>query len=90
MKAIHDRIIIRPLMEITQTASGISIPVMGGSKIGRVVSVGKGRLLDNGEYSPPDLKEGDTVIVGQFSEMQNEDGVFWVTTEKDILGVLEP
>lgn len=87
--AIHDRIILKPILEITQTAGGITIPFVGNSKIARVVSVGQGRLLDNGEFKKPDVKEGDTVIVGQYSELQNEDGIFWTTTEKDILGILE-
>lgn len=90
MKALHDRIILEPIPEITQTAGGIAIPSGLPSKMARVVSVGRGKLLDNGTYRKPDLKEGDTVLVNQFSELQNEDGIFWVCTESEILGIVEP
>src|SRR5690242_20573060 len=88
MLAIHDRIILEPILETTQTASGILLPLAGNSKVARVVSVGRGKLLDNGTYRKPDLKEGDTVLVNQFFELQNEDWVFLVTTEAEILGVV--
>lgn len=90
LKSIHDRIILEPLPETTETASGIRIPLGLPNKMARVVSVGKGKLLDNGTYRKPDLKEGDTVLVNQFSELQNEDGIFWVCTESEILGIVEP
>ena len=90
LKSIHDRIILKPIMEMAQTAGGITIPFAGTSKMGRVVAIGKGRLLDDGSYKTPEVKVGDTVLVNQFSELQNEDGLFWVTTEKDILGVIDP
>lgn len=90
MQAIHDRLILKPIVENTETSGGILIPIMGDSKIARVVAVGKGKMLDDGTYKKPDLKEGDTVLVNQFSELQNEDGVFWVTTENEILGILDP
>lgn len=89
MKPIHDRIILSPILESTETAGGIYIPFAGTSKMGRVVSVGKGKLLDDGSYRTPSVKPGDAVMLSQFSELQNEDGVFWICTEKDILGVLE-
>ena len=89
MHATHDRLILKPIMENTETAGGIIIPSGLPSNLATVVSVGKGRLLDNGTYQKPDVKEGDTVLVGQYSELQNEDGLFWVCTEKEILGIVE-
>lgn len=89
MKALHDRIILSPILESTETAGGIYIPFAGTSKMGRVISVGKGKLLDDGSYRAPSVKPGDAVMLSQFSELQNEDGVFWICTEKDILGVIE-
>lgn len=89
MQAIHDRIILEPIPESTETASGILIPTGLPSKMARVISVGKGKLLDTGEYQKPSVNPGDTVIVNQFSELQNEDGIFWVTPESEILGVVD-
>lgn len=88
MQALHDRILLSPLPETTTTAGGIVIPSGMPSKMARVVSVGQGKLLDNGEYQKPEVKPGDTVLVNQFSELQNEDGIFWVTTEAEILGIV--
>lgn len=89
LRSIHDRILLQPIPEVTETSGGIVIPSGLPSKMARVVSVGKGKLLDDGSYRKPDVKEGDTVLVNQFSEIQNEDGLFWVCTEKEILGVVE-
>jgi len=89
LNAIHDRVILEPIPEATETAGGILIPLAGPSKMGRVVSVGKGKLLDDGTYRPLQVKPGDRVLVNQFSELQNEDGIFWTCTEKEILGIIE-
>ena len=89
MLAIHDRIILEPIPESAETASGIRIPIGLPSKMARVISVGKGKLLENGTYRKPQVKPGDTVLINQFSELQNEDGIFWVTTEAEILGIVD-
>jgi chaperonin GroES len=56
-----------------------------------VLSVGPGRLLDNGNRVELDLKAGDTVLFAKYSgtEFKLDDDDLLVLSERDILAVIE-
>jgi chaperonin GroES len=58
---------------------------------GEVMAVGKGKILDNGDVRPMDLKVGDTVLFGKYSgtEVKMGDDEILVMREEDIMGVIE-
>ncbi|RLD12968.1 MAG: co-chaperone GroES, partial [Caldiserica bacterium] len=69
LKPIGDKIVVEPEKEEEVTKSGIVLPDTAKEKPqkGKVVAVGPGKILDNGERSPMEVKEGDTVIYSKYA-----------------------
>ncbi len=93
IRPLHDRIIVRRLEEERKSAGGIVIPDTAKEKPvqGLVLAVGKGRILENGEVRPLDVKTGDKVLFGKYSgtEVRVNDEELLVMREEDIMGVIE-
>ncbi len=93
IRPLHDRIIVRRLEEERKSAGGIVIPDTAKEKPvqGQVLAVGKGRILENGEVRPLDVKTGDKVLFGKYSgtEVRVNDEELLVMREEDIMGVIE-
>lgn len=93
MRPLHDRVIIKRLEEEKKTAGGIVIPDSATEKPirGEVVAAGKGKILENGEVRPLDVKKGDKVIFGKFSgtEVKVDGEDLLVMREDDIMAVLD-
>lgn len=93
IRPLHDRVIVRRLEEETTSAGGIVIPDTAKEKPvqGEVVAVGKGKITENGEIRPLDVKPGDKVLFGKYSgtevKLGNEE--LLVMREEDIMGVIE-
>jgi chaperonin GroES len=93
VKPLEDRILIKPLDPETKTASGIYLPESAKEKPmqGKVVAVGPGKLLDNGERIQPSVKKGDTVVFGKYAgtEIEIKDATHLIIRESELLGVIE-
>ncbi len=93
IRPLHDRVIVRRKEEERTTASGIIIPDAATEKpvLGEVLSVGKGKILENGDLRPLDVQVGDTVLFGKYSgtEVKIDGEELLVMREEDIMGVLE-
>lgn len=93
VRPLQDRIIVQRIEEEEKTQGGIIIPDAAKEKPqqGKVVAVGKGKVLDNGSRVEPDVKEGDTVLFGKYagSEVKVDGVEYLIMREDDILGVLE-
>jgi len=93
VRPLHDRVIVRRLDEEEKSAGGIIIPDSAKEKPiqGRVIAVGKGKSLENGDVRPLDVKEGDTVIFSTYAgtEIKLDGEAFLMMREDDILGVIE-
>lgn len=93
VKPLEDRILIKPIEPETKTASGIYLPESAKEKPmqGKVVAVGPGKLLDNGERATPTVKKGDTVVFGKYSgtEIEIKDVTHLIVRESELLGVIE-
>jgi chaperonin GroES len=93
IRPLHDRVIVKRAEEETKSPGGIVIPDTAAEKPirGEVTAVGKGKILDNGEVRPPDLKAGDKVLFGKYSgtevKVNGED--LLVMREDDIMAVIE-
>jgi len=75
------------------TAGGIVIPDTAAEKPirGEIMAAGKGKILENGEVRPLDVKVGDKVLFGKYSgtEIKLNGQDLLVMREEDIMGVLE-
>lgn len=93
IRPLHDRVIIRRVEEERKTAGGIVIPDSAAEKPirGEVVAAGKGKILENGQVRPLDVKVGDSVLFGKYSgtEVKVEGEELLVMREEDIMGVIE-
>ena len=93
VKPLEDRILIKPLEADTQTAAGIYLPESAKEKPqqGKVVAVGPGKLLDNGERIKPAVKKGDTVVYGRYSgtEIEIKNIKHLIVRESELLGLIE-
>ncbi len=93
IRPLHDRVIVKRLDEEKKTASGIVIPDTAAEKPdqGEVMSVGKGKMNDEGRVVPLEVKAGDRVLFGKYSgqTVQVKGDELIVMREEDILGVVE-
>jgi len=89
---LHDRILVRRIEEGETTRGGIIIPDSAKEKPqeGEVVSVGKGKINEEGKVRPLDVKDGDRILFGKYSgteiKLDNED--FIIMREEEVLGIL--
>jgi len=93
LKPLGDRVIVKQSEAEEKTASGILLPDSAKEKPtkGKVLSVGPGKLDDNGKHMEIGLRANDVVYYGKYSGTEVEvDGTKYVILrESDILGVLE-
>ena len=92
IKPLGDRVVVQIEQQEEKSASGIFLPDSAKEKPsqGRVVAVGSGAVLANGERSPMDVAVGDVVIFSQYggSEVKYNGVEYLVLRESDILAVL--
>lgn len=92
IRPLHDRVLVMRSEEERKSAGGIVIPDSATEKPskGKIVAVGKGKILENGEIRPLDVKVGDIVLFGKYSGTEVKiDGVdYLVMREEDIMGVI--
>ena len=93
LRPLADRVVVKVLESEEKTKGGIFLPDTAKEKPqqAKVVSVGPGKTLDNGNKSQVDVKEGDVVLFAKYSGTEVKvDGVeYLVIAEKDILAVVE-
>jgi len=93
VRPLHDRVIVRRLDEEEMSAGGIIIPDTAKEKPveGEVVAAGKGKILENGDVRPLDVKAGDKVIFSKYAgtEIKLDGKELMMMREDDILGVIE-
>jgi chaperonin GroES len=90
---LQDRVIVKRIEEEEKTKGGLIIPDTAKEKPqeGKIVSVGKGKLNEDGKIMPLDVKVNDRVLFGKYSGTEiNIDGEeHLIMREEDILGIIE-
>lgn len=68
IRPLGDKVVILPMEEETKTAGGLFLPDSSKKKPteGKVVAVGKGRILENGKHNSLPVKVGDIVVYGKY------------------------
>lgn len=93
VRPLHDRIIVRRIEEGEQKVGGIIIPDTAKEKPqqGKVIAVGKGKVKDDGQVTPLDVKADDLILFGKYSgqEIKLDGEEFLIMREDEVLGVLE-
>ncbi|MEJ2060737.1 MAG: co-chaperone GroES [Gammaproteobacteria bacterium] len=93
LRPLHDRVIVKRMEEERTTAGGIVIPDSATEKPirGEIMAVGNGKIMENGDVRPLDLKVGDKVLFGKYAgtEVKVEGEELLVMREEDIMAVIE-
>ncbi len=93
IRPLHDKVLIKRLDLSETTEGGIIIPDTAAEKPqqAEVVAVGRGKILENGDVLPLDVKKGDRVIFGKYSgsevSLGGED--YLILSESEILAVID-
>ena len=93
IRPLHDRVIVKRLEEERMSAGGIVIPDSAAEKPvqGKVIAVGKGKILEDGSVRALDVKVGDKILFGKYSgsEVKVDGEELLVMREEDLLAVIE-
>ena len=92
LKPLGDRIIIELVESEEKTASGIVLPDSAKEKPqeGKVIAVGTGRVLDNGERVALEVSVDDRIIFSKYAgtEVKYDGKEYLIVRENDILAVI--
>ncbi|MGG0717592.1 co-chaperone GroES [Robertmurraya massiliosenegalensis] len=92
LKPLGDRIVIELVETEEKTASGIVLPDSAKEKPqeGKIVAVGTGRVLDNGERVALEVSVGDRIIFSKYSgtEVKYQGQEYLILRENDILAIV--
>jgi len=93
IRPLHDRIIVKRIKEEETTKGGIIIPDTAKEKPseGKVIAVGKGKLLENGKIQPLEVKKGNKVLFGKYAgtEVKIDGEEHLIMREDDIIAIVE-
>jgi chaperonin GroES len=93
IRPLHDRVIVKRLEEERTSPGGIVIPDTATEKPiqGKVIAVGKGKILEDGNVRPLDVKVGDKILFGKYSgtEVKVDGEDLLVMREEDVMAIIE-
>lgn len=94
VKPLGDHLIIKPLVDEEVTKAGIVLPDTVGKEKpekGEVLAAGPGKMLDNGNLAPMNVKVGDRVMFKKYSpdEFKLDGQELLVISESDVIAILE-
>ena len=93
LKPLANRIVVKKVIAETKTKSGIILTSKQGDMLnqGTIVAVGPGRVLENGNVRPVDLKVGETVLLPEYGGTKvtlAEENELYVYRDDDVIGTL--
>ncbi len=93
MKPLGDRVLVKPLEPKEVKKGGIIIPDTAKEKPqeGKVIEVGKGRMIENGKIVPLEVKKGDKILYSRYggTEIKLEGEEYLILKEEDILAIIK-
>jgi chaperonin GroES len=93
VRPLHDRVIVKRIEEEEKTKGGIIIPDTAKEKPieGKIVAAGNGKILENGNKVPLEVKKGDRVLFGKYAgtEIKIDGEEHLIMREDDIIAIIE-
>jgi len=93
IKPLEDRVVVKPAEAAEQKKGGIIIPDTAKERPdeGKVISVGPGKTMENGQVKPMSLKKGDKILFAKYSgnEILINAEKHLIMKEEDVLAVIE-
>ena len=93
IRPLHDRLIVQRLDEGEQQVGGIIIPDSAKEKPqkGTVIAAGNGKINDDGERVPLEVKQGNLILFGKYTgqEVKLDGEEYLILREDEVLAVIE-
>ena len=93
IRPLADKVLVQRLEAETKTTGGIVLPETAKEKPqrGKIISVGKGKVLDDGTIKKMQLKKGDEVLFTSYAgtEVKVDGKEYLIMDESDIMAVIE-
>jgi chaperonin GroES len=93
IEPLDDRVVVKPLEQEGKTAGGIFLPETAKEKPqqGKIIAVGPGKVLENGDRAPLSVKKGDLVLFAKYGGTEVEVGgeELLIIRESDLLAVIQ-
>lgn len=93
IRPLADKVLVQRLEAETKTAGGIVLPDTAKEKPqkGKIISVGQGKLLDDGTVQKVQVKKGDTVLFTSYAgtEIKIQGKEYLIMNESDIMAIIE-
>jgi len=93
IRPLYDRIVVKRIEEKEQMQGGLYIPDSAKEKPqeGEVVSIGKGKRLEDGKLVPLDVSVGDRILFGKYSgsDIKIDGEEYLIMREDEVLGILD-
>ena len=93
IKPLGDRVVVKRIEEEPKTKGGIVLPDTAKEKPqkGKVIAVGTGRVLENGQRVPLEVKEGDIVVFAKYggTEIEIDGEEYVILSERDRVAVMQ-
>ena len=90
---LRDRILVKPTEQEEKTKGGIILPDTAKEKPskGKIVAVGKGKLLDDGKVKELEVKVGDVILYGRYggTEIKYKDEDLLILRESEVLAIVK-
>ena len=92
IRPLHDRILVQRIEGESKTKGGIIIPDTAKEKPqeGRVIAVGTGKILEDGQVRPLEVKAGDKILFTKYAgtdvKIDGEEQI--IIREDDVLGII--
>jgi chaperonin GroES len=93
LKPLGDRLVVKVLTQEEKTKGGIVIPDTAKEKPqeGDVLAIGSGKVLENGQRLPLEVKTGDKILFSKYggTEVKIDGEELLILSERDVLAILE-
>jgi len=93
IRPLADKVLVQRLEAETKTTGGIVLPETAKEKPqrGKIISVGKGKVLDDGTLKKMQVKKGDVVLFTSYAgtEVKVDGKEYLIMDESDIMAVIE-
>lgn len=93
LRPLGEKVLVKRLEAEKKTKGGIVLPETAKEKPkrGKVISVGQGKMLDDGQRGPMQIKKGDQVLFTSYAgtEIKIDGQEYLVMDQSDILAIIE-
>jgi len=93
VRPLSDKVLVQRLEAENKTAGGIILPDTAKEKPkqGKIIAVGKGKIMDDGKLKPMQVKKGDKILFTSYAgtEIKIDGKEHLIMDESDIMAIIE-